>query len=61
MAGRHLAGAAGAVVLNEAGAVLMDLAVEQAAPQRQVEHLPLTCSRKRSLGFNSSVRLNKIL
>lgn len=35
-------GAGGAVVVFEGGAVLIDLTVEEAATQGQVEHLPLT-------------------
>ena len=44
---RYLAGAGGAVVVGELSAVLIDLTVEQAAPQRQIEHLPLTWRRRR--------------
>lgn len=39
---RYLAGAGGAVVVCEGGSVLVHLAVEQTASQRQIEHFPLT-------------------
>lgn len=41
--GRNLAGAGGAVVVDEGSSVLVDFAVEQTASQRQIKDLPLTC------------------
>ena len=46
LAGSHLTGTCGAVVVLEGCPVLVDLTVEQTAPQRQVKNLPLTYSRQ---------------